>query len=188
MIAFCLCGTLNELSEFDPTFIDNVYSTVLDNIVSVFSCARTGITDLYPLKKGITNLSCHFTIGNDEFVYRFPGIGTEKMIDRKAEAEALLLASEIGLDNTYLHVDAEGGWKISRFVPDARTLDIEKPDEFRQAMQLSRLLHESGRELERRFDFIDEGIDFEEILKEHGSIDLPGYVDLREKVLRLKEF
>nr|MCW1079790.1 choline kinase [Streptococcus anginosus] len=77
------------------------------------------ITDFYPLKQGITNLSCHFAVGDKEYVYRHPGIGTEKLVNRQAELEALTLASELGLDETFVQGDATHGWKISRFVPGA---------------------------------------------------------------------
>lgn len=179
--------SLDELRHFDPDFIENVDSEVFDNIVSVFGCEKSDIYDFYPLKQGITNLSCHFAIGDDEYVYRHPGIGTEKIIDRKAEASALLLAGEMGLDNTYLHVDPDRGWKITRFVPNARNLDVTSSDELRRAMQMDRKLHESGRVLDRQFDFITEGLGYEAMLKQHGPIDVPDYHELRQKVLRLKD-
>ena len=54
-------------------------------------------------------------------------------------------------------------------------------------MRMDRSLHESGTALSRNFDFITEGIKYERILKQYGPIDVPGYDELREKVLRLKE-
>lgn len=64
------------------------------------------------LKQGITNLSCHFSVGDEEYVYRYPGVGTDKMINRGAEQAALELASDLGLDSTFMHMDAKRGWKI----------------------------------------------------------------------------
>ncbi len=69
---------LDDLREFDPTFIENVDSLAFDNIVSALGCEKADIRDVYPLKQGLTNLSCHVRVGDGEYVYRHPGVGTEK--------------------------------------------------------------------------------------------------------------
>ncbi len=179
--------SLDELEAFDSHFIGNVDSEIIDNIVSVLGCAKEDIHSFYPLKQGLTNLSCHFAVGDDEYVYRHPGAGTERMIDRRAEAAALELGCELGLDPTFLHMDGERGWKISRFVAGARTPDPHDADDLATMMGMCRKLHESGVVLERSFDFVDEGLRYEQLLEARGPIDVPGYHELREKVLRLRE-
>ena len=52
---------------------------------------------MYPLKQGLTNLSCHIRVGDSEYVYRHPGIGTEGIIDRRAEGVAAFFDGN-GLD------------------------------------------------------------------------------------------
>lgn len=180
--------SLDELQGFDPSFIDNVDSEVFDNIVATLGCERSDITDFYPLKQGITNLSCHFTVKGREYVYRHPGVGTEKMIDRDAEFAALDLAGRLGLDSTFLSGNPIEGWKISKYVPNSRNLDVNDPEELKLAMEMSYLLHNSGEVLDREFDFVTAGKEYEKILLAHGAIDVPGYAELREKVLRLKAF
>lgn len=178
--------TLDELHGFDDTFIENVDSEALTNIAETLGVAKTSITDFYPLKQGITNLSCHFTVDGGEYVYRHPGVGTEKMIDRKAEVKALKLARKLGLDGTFLHADRHRGWKISRFLPTAKQMDPSDPAQLRATMEMSRRLHDSGKKLKRDFDFLTEGLAYEKLLASHGPIDVPGYFDLKEKVVRLK--
>ncbi len=180
--------SLAELREFDPEFIENVESRALDNISRVFACPRNDIHDFFPLKQGITNLSCHFAIGHDHYVYRHPGVGTEKMIDRQAEFAALHLASELGLDHTFVAGDPAEGWKISRFVADARMLNYDDPRELEAAMALDRRLHGASATLTRHFDYVSEGLAYEELLAEHGPIEIPGYAELKEKVFRLKAY
>lgn len=178
--------TLDELRGFDDTFIENVDSAALTNIAETLGVAKGDITDFYPLKQGITNLSCHFQVDGKQYVYRHPGVGTEKMIDRKAEVKALRLARKLGLDGTFLHADRNQGWKISRFLPTAQQLDPSDPAQLRAAMEMDRRLHESGKKLKRDFDFLTEGLTYEKLLASHGPIDVPGYHDLKEKVVRLK--
>lgn len=180
--------SVDELRSFDPLFMENVDSEVFDHIADTLDCAKSEIRDFYPLKQGITNLSCHFAVGDNEYVYRHPGIGTEKIVDRSAEFKALRVAAELGIDDTFIAGDPEAGWKISRFVRDVRNLDVTHDDELKAAMEMDRALHTSGRTLARSFDFIAEADRYEGLLRQFGPIDVPGYAELRDKVRRLKAF
>ncbi|MDO5118324.1 MAG: NTP transferase domain-containing protein, partial [Eggerthellaceae bacterium] len=144
--------SLDEMKEFDPLFLENIDIEIFDNIVSVLGCTKSEIRDVFPLKQGLTNLSCHFATNDGEYVYRHPGIGTEEMIDRAAEAQALSLARDIGIDNTFIYEDTEHGWKISRFLPNCRELDPHNEAELAEAMSVARTLHAQALKLDRHFD------------------------------------
>ena len=180
--------SLAELEKFDPDFIENVDSEIFDNIVSVLGCARESIVDFYPMSLGLTNLSCHFRVGDDEYVYRHPGVGTEKFMNRVAETQANTVARELGVDRTFIHEDERKGWKICRFVPNAHTLDPTDPSQVKRAMELCRRFHESGATIDSEFDFFSDGVGYENLLKTHGPIDIPGYFELRDKIVRLNDF
>ena len=179
--------SVDEIRGFDPMLMENVDSKVIGIISSALGCAKSQIHDFYPLKQGITNLSCHFAVDDREYVYRHPGIGTDKIVDRRAETAALELAGRLGLDRTFLTSDPAEGWKISRFIPRARNLDVTSNAELARAMRMDRALHDSGEHLDRVFDFVTEGLRYESILSRSGPIDVPGYAELRDKVMRLKE-
>ncbi|WIY82620.1 phosphotransferase [Propionimicrobium sp. PCR01-08-3] len=180
--------SLDELSGFDPAFIENVDSDIFDNIVSVLDCKKSEIHDFYPLKQGLTNLSCHFAVGDEEYVYRHPGVGTEQMIDREAEEAALRLARDLGIDDTFIFEDPAKGWKISKFIPGVRNLDPYDSAQVKRAMQVCRKVHDCGATLDREFDFYQEGLGYEKLLAQHGPIDVPGYTELKDKVSRLKTY
>ena len=179
--------SLDEVREFDPLFLENLDSEVFDNIVTVLGCDKGSIRDVYPLKQGLTNLSCHFATDDGEYVYRHPGIGTEAMIDRTSESAAQKIAHELGLDDTFIHEDPRG-WKISRFVSNARNLDPRNDAEVARAMKMARLIHESGASVDNRFDFYEEGCHYEALLREKGPIDVPGYREMADMARRVKEF
>lgn len=181
--------SLDELREFDPHFLNNVDSEVFDNIVAVLGCDKNDIHDVYPLKQGLTNLSCHFAIGNDEYVYRHPGVGTEYIIDREAELVAQSLAKDLGLDGTYIFEDPQRGWKISRFIPNARQLDPKDASQVKRAMEMARRLHESPMKTQRTFDFYDESVKYTKLLEElKGRVDIAGFEEMAKKAARLKAF
>lgn len=179
--------SLDEVREFDPMFLENLDSEVFDNIVAVLGCSKGEIHDVYPLKQGLTNLSCHFATNESEYVYRHPGIGTEAMIDRTSEKEAQKIAHDLGIDDTFIHED-ERGWKISRFIPNARNLDPRNDGEVARAMRVGRMIHESGATVDNTFDFYTESKHYEALLAEHGPIDVPGYREMAEVAQRVKEF
>ena len=169
--------SLDELRAFDPHFLENVDSEIFDNIVAVLGCAKAEIHDVYPLKQGLTNLSCHFATNDGEYVYRHPGIGTELLINRAGEVAAQKVAKQLGIDDTFIHEDPERGWKISRFIPNCKNLDPHDPAQVARAMQMARSLHESGVTVETTFDFYQEAKRYESLLLEKGPIDIPGYAE-----------
>ena len=180
--------SLDELKEFDPLFLENIDSDIFDNIVSVLGCTKDEIRDVFPLKQGLTNLSCHFATDSGEYVYRHPGVGTEEMIDRAAEVQALTLAKKIGIDDTFVFEDPEHGWKISKFLRNCRELDPHNEKELAEAMAVARKLHAQDLVLDRRFDYFEEGLSYEALLLRKGPIDIAGYDELKAQAVRAHEF
>lgn len=131
--------SLDELRVFDSHFLENVDSEIFDNIVNVLGCTKVEIHDVYPLKQGLTNLSCHFATNSGEYVYRHPGIGTELLINRAGEVAAQKVAKELGIDETFIYEDPARGWKISHFIPNCRNLDPHDTSQVARAMQMARL-------------------------------------------------
>lgn len=135
--------SLDELRSFDESYLDNLNSAIMDNIVSVLKCSKGDIKEIYPIKSGMTNISFYFSCLGRKYVYRHPGEGTEKYINRANEAFAMTQASRLGLDNTFIYMDAEEGWKISHYIEDSCLLDYHNSDDVKKAMQLVRRLHEA---------------------------------------------
>ena len=179
--------SLDEMKDFDPLFLENVDVDIFNHIESVLGCDRSEIRDVYPLKQGLTNLSCHFTVDSGEYVYRHPGVGTEQMIDRAAEVQALELGKAIGIDSTFVAEDPERGWKISKFIPNARELDPHDEAQLAEAMAVARKLHTQDVSLDRSFDYLEEGLKYEAMLLEKGSIEVPGYDELRAQAIHARE-
>ena len=179
--------SLDELRSFDADFLENVDSEIFANIERVLGCNRADIADIYPLKQGLTNLSCHFRIGADEYVYRHPGVGTEKLVDRRSEAHAQAVARDLGLDHTFIFEDEAEGWKLSHFIPGCQTLDADDDAQLERAMARARTLHDSGKAVEKRFDFYRESCRYEDLLGGRAAIDIPDYADLAAQVDRLHE-
>ena len=177
--------SLDELRDFDPMFLENLDSEIFDNIVAVLGCDKSEIHDVYPLKQGLTNLSCHFATNDGEWVYRHPGVGTELLVNRSAEKAALETARALGLDSTFVFENPRRGWKVSRFVPGCRNLDAHDDAQLAVAMQMARRLHESGARLERAFSFYQEGKGYERAILERGRIDVADWPEMESQATEL---
>ncbi|RBP99006.1 NTP transferase domain-containing protein [Bifidobacterium xylocopae] len=180
--------SLDELEGFDPHFLQNVDSEIFDNIMSVLGCGKDEIREMYPLKQGLTNLSCHFATDKGEFVYRHPGDGTDRIIDRAEEVKVQKIASKLHLDKTFIYEDPLKGWKISAFIPNCKNLDPHNEAQIQEAMKMARKLHDSGESINRVFNFYDEAKNYERLLRECGPIEIKGYGGMAQKVERLEQF
>ena len=180
--------SLDEMKDFDPLFLENIDVEIFDNICAVLGCTKDEICNVFPLKQGLTNLSCHFSTSDGEYVYRHPGVGTEQMINRAAEKQALELAKQIGIDNTFIFENPKQGWKLSYFIPNARELDAHDERQLADAMQVARKLHEQDIRLDREFDYYEEGLKYEKLLLAKGPIEVPGYAELKDQAARAKQF
>ena len=173
---------LTDLTAFDRDFFANVDSRILDDICDVLQCEREEIEGVRPVKAGLSNLSTLFSVRGEQYIYRYPGAGTNELVNREAEVFALNVAKEIGLDDTYIHADAREGWKISRYIEGCSELDYGDMDQVRRALQMARKLHTSGKTSPWSFDFHEEGLRIVGLLRDMGYPLPHDFDELAERV------
>ena len=179
--------SLDELRAFDDKYVGDSGSAIFRNICGVLGCTENEIHDIPPIKTGMTNLSFRFTCRGEKYVYRHPGVGTEVLVDRKAEKTALETARNLGLDSTFVFENPRRGWKVSRFVTNCRNLDAHDDAQLAQAMQMARRLHESGAQVERAFSFYEEGKGYERAILERGRIDVQDWPEMEAQATKLND-
>ncbi len=170
--------SLNDLQEFDRDFIDNVDSAIIDNICDVLECKRQEITNIVPIKQGLTNLSFRFDCQGKSYVYRHPGAGTDEIINRASETFSQEVARDLGIDDTFVFENPQEGWKISRFIEGCTELDYHNEEQLARALELGRRLHQSGRVSQWTFNVFDEAKGIIELLRNGRSH--PHYEDFDE--------
>lgn len=179
--------SLDDVRHFDPNFIENVDSDVLDNICRVLLCRRQDIHDFVPIKKGLTNMSFRFSVGECRYVYRHPGAGTQEIINRESEAFSQDVAKDLGLDDTFIFEDAHEGWKISRFVDDAASLDYHDEWQVAQAMRIGRTLHTCGKVSKWDFDVYGKANEIVGLLGTSGRTAFDDFDALAAQVAKVHE-
>ena len=81
-------------------------------IKSVFNTKDKNI-ELTPLKQGMTNDSFIFSINNERYIIRVPGVNTEKIINRHQEYDVYQAIKDEEFVEPVIYIDREKGYKIS---------------------------------------------------------------------------
>ena len=134
-----------------------------------FACERLG---------GLTNLVFKVILGEDRYVLRIPGEGTEQYIDRKIEAHNARVAAEAGVSADVFFFDENDGLMLCSFL-DGSTMTPEsfrsvKGAPARAALALKRM-HDSGMEFRFRFELFSMIDDYLETLAKLGATLPEGY-------------
>jgi len=180
--------SLDELRQFDDRYLMNSNSEIIDNICKTLNCDASDIVHIKPLKDGLTNTSFSFDCLGKKYVYRHPGRGTEKYINRSSEAASMEIAAKLQIDRTFVAMDKNEGWKISEFIPNARPLDYDNWDHVEKAMELLRKLHQSGEKTTHNFDLFVGIDDFREKLKASNRFEFDGLDELDKNISIIREF
>ena len=139
---------------------------------------------------GLTNRVFHIRGGDDDFILRLAGEGTEEYIDRRVESHNAQVAASAGVSAEVLFVDENKGLMLSRFLAATETMTAElfrqRPGAPARAAHAFKTLHECDQEFEfefRLFDMID---DYRSILAGKNA-ELPaGYAAVVEEALLIK--
>lgn len=175
--------SLDELRDFDEHYINNTNSLILQNICSILKCEEKNICDIKAIKQGLTNTSFYFSVIKDnqlegKYVYRHPGIGTEDYINRESETFSMNVAKQYNLDDTFIYMDKREGWKLSRYIENAHTLDYHNETEVRTALKMMRTLHNTGIKSDYDFHIWKKSLEFVNIIRHKGRADFADFQDL----------
>lgn len=179
--------SLDELRAFDQDYLKHSNSQIFNNICEKLCCKEQEIMDIHPIKTGLTNLSFLFCCKGEKYVYRHPGVGTEEYINRISEAESMKIAKELGLDDTFIYIDAAKGWKISHYIENAEQLNYRNAGQVRLALEMLKKLHSSGTETSQKFDIYEEIQKFMRILDQSQKSSFEGMAEMRENIEKLHD-
>lgn len=137
---------------------EEAYADMIKNIVQVFRCSEGDICNFEAIQTGLSNIIIKFSIkgtGKGEFVYRSPGFESELLTDRGREAIVQSVVSSSGIDSTIIAMDAEKGWRISRYIKH-RDFDYHDINDMVRGIMLIRQIHEIPCKVRWNFDVIKE--------------------------------
>ena len=176
-----------ELRDFDESYVSNSNSSIIANIRSVFGCSDEDITDFRCINEGLTNTSFIFRTGGEDYIYRHPGEGTEKIINRRNERTSLVHAKALGIDPTFIYMDIDQGWKISRYVPEFREPDYGSAADGGKVAEVLRRLHASSVKVDYGLRPWEDALAIEALLKASDPRCFEPYEALKKRIGQMYE-
>ena len=134
---------------------------------------------------GMTNQNYLVKTTSNQYIVKFFGKGTDKLIDRQNEKYNLELLKDLKLDVENYLFDIEAGIKVNQYIENAETLNFNTiKTKFEKIAPILQTIHASGKELKGEFAPFEEIKKYESLIQ--GEISYPNYEDVRKSVLSLK--
>ena len=135
---------------------------------------------------GMTNQNYLAKTTNKQYIVKFFGKGTEKLINRQDEKYNLELLKDLDLDVKNYLFDIEAGIKVNEYIESAITLDSNTiKTKFDKIAPILQTIHASGKELRGEFAPFEEIKKYESLIEE--KIPYTNYEAVREEVFSLEK-
>ena len=135
---------------------------------------------------GMTNQNYLVKTTNKQYIVKFFGKGTEKLINRQDEKHNLELLKDLELDVKNYLFDIEAGIKVNEYIESAITLDSTSiKTKFDKIAPILQTIHASGKELRGEFAPFEEIKKYESLIEE--KIPYANYEAVREEVFSLEK-
>ncbi|OHP85612.1 choline kinase [Streptococcus sp. HMSC063B03] len=135
---------------------------------------------------GMTNQNYLVKTTNKQYIVKFFGKGTEKLINRQDEKYNLELLKDLDLDVKNYLFDIEAGIKVNEYIESAITLDSTTiKTKFDKIAPILQTIHASGKELRGEFAPFEEIKKYESLIEE--EIPYANYEAVREEVFSLEK-
>ncbi len=135
---------------------------------------------------GMTNQNYLAKTTNKQYIVKFFGKGTEKLINRQDEKYNLELLKDLGLDVKNYLFDIEAGIKVNEYIESAITFDVTTiKTKFDKIAPILQTIHASGKELRGEFAPFEEIKKYESLIED--SIPYANYEAVRKAVFSLEK-
>ena len=183
---FVEINTYEQLRELDSGS-NHLQSDAIHTICGALGCSVSDISDISVLKKGMTNRSFLFSVKGSKYIMRIPGEGTDKLINRRQEAEVYRAISGLGLCDDPVYINPDNGYKITSFLENVRVCDPSSEEDLKRCMKKLRGFHEMRISVDHTFDICRQ-IEFYESLWDGAPSIYRDYLRTKEKVLSLCDY
>ena len=179
-------NTYEQLREIDGNSA-NLQTDAISIIQDCFNVEVDEIKNITVLKKGMTNRSFLFECQNQKYIMRIPGEGTDRLINRKEEADVYQALENRQICDDVLYMNPDNGYKITAYLEDATNCDAENWDEVEACMTKLREFHELNLTVDHRFDIFGQ-IDFYESLWKGEKSYFKDYESTKVAIFELKKW
>ena len=144
-------NTYEQLRELDSNS-NQLKSDAIDIIKKIFNTSEAEIKSITSLKKGMTNRSFLFEIHNKKYIMRIPGEGTEKLINRKEEAEVYETIKGKNICDNIIYINPKNGYKITEYIENSRCCDAFNEEDLVKSMDFLKKFHDLDLKVKHSFN------------------------------------
>lgn len=185
--------TISEIQSVETLFINDVSNKMTDRICKVLDCRPEDVHDVVILDKGMTNINLTFMVGDEKYMFRYPGESSWELTSKRREVISQNLATRLGLDESTIYID-EAGCKISKYrdnLIDLSQIWWTDTDLVCRCARMMRKLHDGTSLIDpagMEFDPVAEG---DRLMKlggaRKGDLSKP-FGEIREKAILLRDY
>ena len=179
-------NTYEQLREIDENS-NQLKTDAIQEICKALRVSSCEIRDITVLKKGMTNRSFLFSCKGIKYIMRIPGEGTEKLIDRKREAEVYHALAGKKICDDIIYINPENGYKLTVYLENARVCNPFDDNDRRKCMNYLREFHEKDLRVDYEFDIFQQ-IEFYETLWGKRKSVYSDYEETKKNVYSLKSY
>lgn len=169
-----------------PKDIEYIYNCICE----VFDCPKESITDLKPLQKGLSNSVLSFEFNGGKYVFRYPGLGSEILIDRGRESIVQKQIEDAGVDTSLVAMSVRYGWRISRYI-ESRPFNYHDVNDMVRGIIQLRKLHAVKPKVRWEFDLMEKWESIRDMtpVEEYGEnfSQFPEFKEIKERIYKLYE-
>ena len=187
-----LSSEVTEINSYEQLRELDCSSKELENeslevISKTLNCKNEDIKNIKTLKKGMTNRSFIFTVDSKKYIMRIPGEGTDKLINRKEEADVYNTIKGKNICDELFYINPDNGFKISSFVENSRVCDPYNFEDVEKCMKKLKHFHDMKLKVNHEFNIVKQ-IDFYESLWLEPKSIFDDYLQTKKNVLSLIPF
>lgn len=175
-------NTYENLRDLDSESRD-LASKRINLICSVFNIEGQEITDIVPVKKGMTNHLMQFSVHDVRYMLREPGEGSNELTDRRREAEVYMALDGLDITEKVKYISPDDGYKIAEYIDDCHECDPNNDEDVRRSIIHLRKLHDAKLTVGHSFDLMEMLLKYEEL--RNGSSSFSDYDVVRERIVGL---
>ncbi len=176
---------LEELRAYDKSYLNDTRNKIMTYIATQHQVSQGAIQGIEPMKEGLTNQSFKFSIGGEAYVFRQPGEGTDKLINRADEKATYDLLEPLIVTDEVVSFDPESGVRITRYYEGARVADPFSDEDLRVSMEMIKRVHDRRLKVDYHFDIRGKIDYYEGLVQEIGAVRFRDYGQVRVKALAL---
>ena len=164
-----------------------VHAEELEIIARVLGADLGEVTGIRAMTKGMTNRSFVFRLRDRRYILRIPGEGTEKLIDRRQEADCYQAVKGLGICRDPVYLNPENGLMVTVYLENARTCNPYDEADLVRAVGLLKRLHKMDLKVGHTFPLFEKILFYEELLEGRRSA-YKDYEETKRRVFALRPY